>query len=70
VPALSSPFSGTSYPNTPAGYEEGSASRVPQADYHNSLVEVKADWDMARVLEGTRQLLWITHYIAKTPTRQ
>jgi Zn-dependent M28 family amino/carboxypeptidase len=56
VPALSFLFPGTDYLDKPAGYEARVRGEYIARDYHKPSDEVKADWDLAGMVDDTRLL--------------
>ncbi|MBL0169714.1 MAG: M20/M25/M40 family metallo-hydrolase [Gemmatimonadaceae bacterium] len=62
VPALSFLFPGTDYLDKPAGYEQKVRGDYIARDYHKPSDDVKADWDLAGIVEDTR----LTFRVAST----
>ncbi len=54
VPALSFLFPGTDYLGKPSGYEQKVRGDYIANDYHKPTDEVKADWDLAGIVDDTR----------------
>lgn len=54
VPSLSFLFPGTDYLNQPPDYAERVRGAYIRDDYHKPTDEVKADWDMAGIVDDTR----------------
>jgi Zn-dependent M28 family amino/carboxypeptidase len=54
VPSLSFLFPGTDYVDQPADYAERVRGAYIRDDYHKPTDQVKADWDMAGIVDDTR----------------
>jgi Zn-dependent M28 family amino/carboxypeptidase len=68
VPALSFLFPGTDYRDRPADYDERVRGAYIANDSHKPSDEVKADWDMAGIVEDTRLLFGVGLEVANGRT--
>jgi Zn-dependent M28 family amino/carboxypeptidase len=68
VPALSFLFPGTDYVNPDPGYGERVRGAYIANDYHKPSDEVKADWDMAGIVDDTRLLFGVGLEVANGDT--
>ena len=59
VPALSFLFPGTDYVHPDPGYGERVRGAYIRDDYHKPSDEVKADWDMAGIVDDTQLTFWV-----------
>jgi len=68
VPALSFLFPGTDYVHPDRGYGERVRAAYIRDDYHKPSDEVKADWDMAGIVDDTRLLFGVGLEVANGDT--
>jgi Zn-dependent M28 family amino/carboxypeptidase len=59
VPALSFLFPGTDYVHPDPGYGERVRGAYIRDDYHKPSDEVKADWEMAGIVDDTQLTFWV-----------
>jgi Zn-dependent M28 family amino/carboxypeptidase len=59
VPAISFLFPGTDYVHPDPGYGERVRGAYIRDDYHKPSDEVKADWDMAGIVDDTQLTFWV-----------
>ena len=64
VPALSFLFPGTDYLGKPSGYEQKVRGDYIANDYHKPTDEVKADWDLAGIVDDTRLTFRVAYEVA------
>ena len=64
VPALSFLFPGTDYLDKPAGFEQRVRGDYIARDYHKPSDDVKADWDLAGIVDDTRLTFRVAYDVA------
>ena len=68
VPAMSFLFPGTDYRDKPAGYEQRVRGDYIARDYHKPSDDVKADWDLAGIVDDTRLTFRVACEVANGST--